>query len=258
MATNKKSHARIAYMPLQTPNPTPDPNINREQWIETVSNGFVSPSKKNKEYYRVILETLWPEGHGIPGPCVEESQIRAAINAYRGTPYVDTFRRVRELQGEEGLLGIVKGGNKYQLIDLTVSTIDDCIIIRDLLSDFTAIDAEMDALAQEMQIVSELTARCIEENSRKAQDQVEFTRQYNGLVKRYDTAKERFDKLEEERRRKMLATTRIDAFITQIRDRSIVLQDFDPKLWIAAIDTVTVNPDGKMVYRLVTGVEMQA
>lgn len=121
MDSKKKSHARIAYMPLQTPNPKPNPNLNREQWINTVSNGFVSPSKKNKEYYRVILETLWPEGHGIPGPYVEESQIRAAINAYRGTPYVDTFRRVRELQGEEGLLGIVKGGNKYQLIDLTVS-----------------------------------------------------------------------------------------------------------------------------------------
>lgn len=121
MADQKKSHARITYMPLKTPNPNPCSEINRDTWIDEVSAGFVSPSKKNKEYYRVILETLWPKDHGIPGPLVEESQIRAAINAYRGTPYVDTFRRVRELQGEEGLLGIVKGGNKYQLIDLTVS-----------------------------------------------------------------------------------------------------------------------------------------
>lgn len=121
-ATNKKSHARIPYNPLQDPNPTPSPSVNRDKWLkETVAN-FVSPSKRNREYYEVILKTLWPEGHGIPGPHVTESKIREAINAYRGAEYVDTFRRMRELQGEEGLLGIIKGGSKYQLVDLTVSS----------------------------------------------------------------------------------------------------------------------------------------
>ena len=122
MANNKKSHARIVYDPTQIPCPTPTPELeDRDKWIEAVAEGFVSTSKANKEYYKVILETLWPKGHGIPGPLVDGSQIRAAIDKYRGKPYVDTFRRVRELQGEEGLLGIIKGGNKYQLIDLTVS-----------------------------------------------------------------------------------------------------------------------------------------
>lgn len=118
----KKSHARIAYDPIQPPCPVPVAGLeNRDEWIKKVVAGFVSPSKANKEYYRVILETLWPKGHGIPGPLVDGSQIRTAIDEYRGKPYVDTFRRVRELQGEEGLLGIIKGGNKYQLVDLTVS-----------------------------------------------------------------------------------------------------------------------------------------
>ena len=93
MADKKKSHARITYMPLKTPNPNPCPEVERNCWIDEVCAGFVSPSKKNKEYYRVILETLWPENHGIPGPLVEESQIRTAINNYRGTPYVDVFQR---------------------------------------------------------------------------------------------------------------------------------------------------------------------
>ena len=38
----------------------------------------------------------------------------------QGKPYLDVFRRVRELQGEEGFLGIVKQGNQYQLIDTNI------------------------------------------------------------------------------------------------------------------------------------------
>lgn len=120
MASNK-SHARITYQPLQPPNATITNNEVRDEWLRRVCSEFVSPSQKNKEYYAVILRTLWPQNHGIPGPHVEESAIRKAINDYRGTPYVDTFRRMRELQGEEGFLGIIKGGNKYQLIHLNVS-----------------------------------------------------------------------------------------------------------------------------------------
>ena len=80
MANNKKSHARIVYDPTQIPCPTPTPELeDRDKWIEAVAEGFVSTSKANKEYYKVILETLWPKGHGIPGPLVDGSQIRAAI-----------------------------------------------------------------------------------------------------------------------------------------------------------------------------------
>ena len=121
--TPRKSHARIDYniYPSYTPNPNPDPNFSREEWIKKVSEEFVSPSKANKQYYKVILETLWPKGHGIPGPIISKEDIRTAISNFRGEPYQDPFRRMRELQGEEGFLGIIKVGNNYQLVDLTVS-----------------------------------------------------------------------------------------------------------------------------------------
>ena len=107
----RKSHARIESQPLKTPNKIPSCEIDRDQWIEKVCKEFVSPSKANKRYYRIVLELLWPKGHGIPGPIVSESEIRNAIDEARGTPYHDPFRRVRELQGEEGFLGIHKNGN---------------------------------------------------------------------------------------------------------------------------------------------------
>lgn len=97
----------------------------RAKWLADASAGFVALSEANRRYYRVILEALWPEGHGIPGPVLSQTDLRAAVDAYRAsrgeTAYKDVFRRVRELQGEEGFTSIIKEGVKYQLqsLDLT-------------------------------------------------------------------------------------------------------------------------------------------
>lgn len=109
---------------LVHPKQTPDVNdIDRDEWINQVFEGFVA-SRANKAIYKVVLETLWPLGHGIPGPLVSEVQLREAINAHQARigkgSYYDPFRRIRELQGEEGVLGIIKQGKTYQLIELIV------------------------------------------------------------------------------------------------------------------------------------------
>ncbi len=131
MALNRKSRGRQKFLPLAPVNETDVPdNINREAWLEEVSQGFVSPSKANKSYYRVLLEELWPPGHGIPGPLIREDQLREAVDRFRRSqhtasapykPYVDVFRRLRELQGEEGVTGIGRSGKTYQLVSLTLS-----------------------------------------------------------------------------------------------------------------------------------------
>lgn len=99
----------------------------RDAWLKDTIAGFVGLSRRNKEYYAVILETVWTKGHGIPGPIVTEDDLREAIDAYRRNalpagatykPYKDVFRRVRELQGEEGLTCLIKSGTKYQLVSL--------------------------------------------------------------------------------------------------------------------------------------------
>jgi len=97
----------------------------RRKWLDKQIEGFVSSSPSNREYYAVILEALWPEGHGIPGPHLTEKDIRAAVDAHRKSqgkgPYKDVFRRLRELQGEEGFTSIDKEGTRYQLMSLEVA-----------------------------------------------------------------------------------------------------------------------------------------
>lgn len=125
-----KSKARQKFLPLELPSAVNDFSAQaRIDWINELCAGFVQPSDANKAYYRVVVEVLWPVDHGIPGPYVSEDEIRAAINTFRvdnnfgrdpHKPYVDVFRRVRELQGEEGLVGVARQGKTFQLVDLTL------------------------------------------------------------------------------------------------------------------------------------------
>lgn len=98
----------------------------RTKWLDEVIKGFVAKGQANRDYYAAILKKLWPENHGIPGPHVKGKDIREAVIDFRlsigksGT-YHDVFRRVRELQGEEGIIGIIKSGNSYQLQSLDIA-----------------------------------------------------------------------------------------------------------------------------------------
>ena len=116
----RRSKAWMKQSVLLPPNSEPNALVNRDEWIEQATQGFATKSNANKGIYKAILETLWPKGHGIPGPVVDRDSIRKAVDKTKGKPYLDVFRRLRELQGDEGFLGIVKQGNQYQLIDLNV------------------------------------------------------------------------------------------------------------------------------------------
>ena len=131
MAKERKSRGRQKFLPLTAVSAREViGNVSREDWLEEVCGGFVSLSAANKSYYRVLLEKLWPLKHGIPGPWVKEDELREAIETFRRSqhsgnkpykPYIDVFRRLRELQGEEGITGIGREGKTYQLVNLSLS-----------------------------------------------------------------------------------------------------------------------------------------
>ena len=112
----RKSHAKLSskQSPLLPPATTPNTVVNREEWLDAVSKGFVATGESLRFIYRIILETLWPDGHGIPGPIIDRTDIRTAIDSAKGMAYKDPFRRVRELQGDEGFKGIHQQGTRFQ------------------------------------------------------------------------------------------------------------------------------------------------
>lgn len=118
-----KSRASKGLLVPPQPLPIPDAT-SRESWLAGAVRGFVSSSAANREIYALLLDLLWPSGHGIPGPTLSENEIRSALNLARANrgkgDYLDVFRRFRELQGDEGFTSIIKEGTKYQLRSLDI------------------------------------------------------------------------------------------------------------------------------------------
>jgi 5-methylcytosine-specific restriction endonuclease McrA len=119
-----KSRASKGFLVPPKPKST-ESEASRESWLTEAESAFVTTTPVNKIYYSAILRALWPEGHGIPGPILTEDEVRALIDGLRAKegkkPYKDPFRRMRELQGDEGFTSIRKEGNRYQLQSLEVS-----------------------------------------------------------------------------------------------------------------------------------------
>ena len=70
-------------------------------------------------------------------------------------------------------------------------------LVKDALFSTDALDTERSDLQNEMAVSAELIQKCIEENARVALDQREYQERYEGLVRRFDTAKARFEEVSE-------------------------------------------------------------
>ena len=120
------------------------------------------------------------------------------------------------------------------------------------LTDCTSIDAEIENLLEEIDVVTELTKHCIAENSQTPQNQDEYAARYNGFVERYEKAKAQLEQLRTTKAEREAQAEAIGAFIFEVQELD-ALTEFDEKLWLTTIDTVTVYTDGRMTFKFQGG-----
>ena len=116
------------------------------------------------------------------------------------------------------------------------------------LTDCTGIDAEIESQLEEIDVVTELTKRCIAENSQTAQNQDEYAARYNGFVERYEKDKARLEQLRATKTARETQTEAIGAFMFEVQELD-ALTEFDEKLRLTTIDTVTVHADGRITFK---------
>lgn len=93
------------------------------------------------------------------------------------------------------------------------SALENCRLIQSTLTDCTGIDKEIQTLLEEIEVVTELTKRCIAENSQTAQNQEEYAARYNGFVERYEKAKVQLEQLRATKAAREAQAEAIGAFV---------------------------------------------
>lgn len=184
----------------------------------------------NNKYRRVVWQcnNKFKGGHRCETPHLDEKNIKAR--------FVDAFNAV--LGGKDGILA-------------------DCRLMQTTLTDCTGIDAEIERLLTEVDVVTELTHRCISENAQSAQNQQEYTARYNSLVERYEKAKTQLEQLRATKTAREAQAKAIGAFMFEVQELD-AFTEFDEKLWLAVIDKVTVHTNGRMTFHFRSGTEIDA
>ena len=142
------------------------------------------------------------------------------------------------------------------ILDSKGTILEDCRLMQSTLTDCTGIDKEIQTLLEEIEVVTELTKRCIAENSQTAQNQEEYAARYNGFVERYEKAKVQLEQLRTTKAARENQAKAIGAFMFEVQELGILIE-FDEKLWLTVIDTVTVHADGRMTFKFQGGTEIE-
>ena len=131
--------------------------------------------------------------------------------------------------------------------------IADCQLTKDILCNCSEIDAKLDELRREIDVIASQSRKLISENAHIALSQDEFNERNNGYLECHRVAMERISELEGVKHERMNRVAVIDGFIRELRTRPLVIDEFDEQLWVAAVEKVVVGADGKMVFEFKDG-----
>lgn len=134
--------------------------------------------------------------------------------------------------------------------------IANCELVAALLTDCSELDTQKQKFIQELEVIEELTHKCIQENATKTQNQDEYLEKYNGYVTRYEEIVSKINTIETERTLKQERATGFADFINTFRNHEGSLLEFDEKLWIITIDKVRVMKDGTLAFCFKNGTEI--
>ena len=125
------------------------------------------------------------------------------------------------------------------------SILENCRLIRSILTDCTELSEELRSLASELELTTELMRKCME--GCITEDSL-LSSQYEQLTARYEELHARHEKTNAEILRRQDRALQLDAFIRQLEHQPYLPHEFDEKLWLTMIDHVTVNSNETVTF----------
>lgn len=134
--------------------------------------------------------------------------------------------------------------------------IEDVNEVIKLLSDTSEIDAKIIELQNKMEVISGLVDKMIKENTRTAQDQVEFNRRYEELSAQYESEKNDLDKTLEKRAYKQAQEIKMKAYLEEIKKADNYLPEWSNDVWMIMVEKAIVNRDKTITFKFTSGTEV--
>ena len=141
--------------------------------------------------------------------------------------------------------------------DITDEVISECRLALADLFDSAAIDDELAARNAEAEVLIEMNRKHIAENASAAQDQKAYKKRQEDLVSKYNAVVNRIDELKAEMEKRKIQRTVLTAFIDTMEQQHGILAEFDEHLWLAVVEKATVHADGRLVFTLMDGSEIE-
>ena len=142
-----------------------------------------------------------------------------------------------------------------RLITNRKTIIADCKMLMKQLTDCAELTAEEQKLDEEMEVLSELLRRAIEQNAHEAIDQEEYNRRYDSLNERFKGLEARAEEIAAEKRRRQYMRNNFRQFIATI-DKADLVSEFSPEAWTALVESVTVNAKDDIRFNFRNGMSL--
>lgn len=127
-----------------------------------------------------------------------------------------------------------------KLLEGKTDMLENIRLVREQICDTADLEAESQRLMEEMNMLSDRVQKCISENARIAQDQTDYQKRYDELVRRYEVTKDRHDEVVKSIKARHAKSERLDGFAQALTAQSETLTKFDVGLWGTLVDFMTV------------------
>lgn len=138
-----------------------------------------------------------------------------------------------------------------------LTVIEDTKEVLNLLVDTTKVDEEITALNSEIEVVSNLVTKLVNENSTRVQNQEEYTKKYNALSKRYEEAKQQLEEKNKEKSDKKAKSKALNSLIAKMEELDSSLLEWSDDIWMLFVDYGIVHKDGMITFKFKNGLEIR-
>ena len=127
----------------------------------------------------------------------------------------------------------------------------------EVLAHCGSIDAEMEAVSDEMEVTAGLIQKLVDENATRKLDQHDYRKKYDGYASRYAALESRMDSLEKERERKEIQYDIFGGFLAGLSGTEDLPVDFNEKLFHRLVYFPPVFGEGRVFYTYPKGAEVR-